>query len=110
MNSVNLKKGCAKRNHPSKFSVFRSRLHRDSLAYKSVKRSVINIRRSMLGVRCSTFNIFTVPAAWTFIWVTSPPRRVGTWLWNCLEMSLLRAFQPRVTLNPAYICAGNRSI
>jgi hypothetical protein len=57
------KKGCAKRNHPSKFSVFKSRLHHESLIYKSMKRSVINIRRSMLGVRCSMFNIFTVPTA-----------------------------------------------
>ena len=33
-----------------------------SLILKSIKRSVINIQRSMLDVRCSTFNLFTVPA------------------------------------------------
>jgi hypothetical protein len=43
------------RIHDSKFPVFRSRLQRDSLVLKSIKRSVINIRRSMLKVRCSTF-------------------------------------------------------
>jgi hypothetical protein len=31
-----------------------------SLVLKSIKRSVINIRRSMLDVRCSTFNLFAV--------------------------------------------------
>ncbi len=41
-------------------AVFRSRLQRDSLVLKQIKRSVINIRRSMLDVRCSTFNLFTV--------------------------------------------------
>jgi len=30
------------------------------LVLKSIKRSVINIQRSMLDVRCSTFNLFTV--------------------------------------------------
>jgi hypothetical protein len=34
----------------------------DSLVLKSMKRSVINIGRSMLDVRCSMFNLFTVPA------------------------------------------------
>jgi hypothetical protein len=47
-------------------AAFRSRLQRDSLALKSIKRSVINIGRSMLGVRCSTFNLFTVPAVKRF--------------------------------------------
>ena len=36
-------------------AVFRSRLQRDSLVLKSIKRSVINIR-------CSTFNLLAVPA------------------------------------------------
>ena len=39
---------------------FRSRLQRDSFVLKSIKRSVLNIRRSMLDFRCSTFNQFTV--------------------------------------------------
>ena len=34
-----------------------------SLVLKSIKRSVINIQRSMLDVRCSTFNLFTVSAS-----------------------------------------------
>ena len=29
--------------------------------FKSIKRSVINIQSSMLDVRCSTFNPFTIP-------------------------------------------------
>jgi len=37
-------------------AVFRLRLQLDSLVLKPIKRSVINIGRSMLGVRCSTFN------------------------------------------------------
>jgi len=32
------------------------------LVLKSTKRSVINIQPSMLDVRCSTFNLFTVSA------------------------------------------------
>jgi hypothetical protein len=48
-------------------AVFRSRLQRDSLVLKSIKRSVIDIGRSMLDVRCSTFNLFTVPARRSFI-------------------------------------------
>ena len=47
------------RNHPSKFCA--------SLVLKSIKRSAINIRRSMLDVRCSTFNLFAVPARRSFI-------------------------------------------
>jgi hypothetical protein len=45
--------------YPSKFcdSVFCG-----SLVLKSIKRSVINIERSILDVRCSTFNLFAVPA------------------------------------------------
>jgi hypothetical protein len=39
----------------------------DSLVLDSIKRSAINIRRSMLDVRCSMFNLFTVPARWSFI-------------------------------------------
>ena len=35
------------------------------LVLKSIKRSVINIQRSMLDVRCSTFNLFTVSASLT---------------------------------------------
>ena len=38
-----------------------------SLFLKSIKRSVVNIRRSMLGVRCSTFNLFTAPVRRNFI-------------------------------------------
>ncbi len=38
-----------------------------SLVLKSIKRSVINIRRSMLGVRCSTFNLIFVPTMCSFI-------------------------------------------
>jgi hypothetical protein len=38
-----------------------------SLIIKSIKRSVINIRPSMLDVRCSTFNLLTVPARQYFI-------------------------------------------
>jgi hypothetical protein len=51
------------RIYPSKFygSVFC-----DSLVLKQIKRSVINIRRSMLGVRCSTFNLFAVQARRSF--------------------------------------------
>ncbi len=76
MNSVNLKKRLSKANLPfeirfgclrqaqapstSQAAVFRSRLQRDALVLKSIKRSVINIRRSMLDVRCSTFDLFTV--------------------------------------------------
>jgi hypothetical protein len=77
MYSVNLKKdwatrgACAsgleayglealrERSYPSKFC--------GSLVLKSIKRSVINIGRSMFDVRCSTFNLFTVPARWSFI-------------------------------------------
>jgi hypothetical protein len=33
----------------------------DSRVLDSIKRSAINIRRSMLDVRCSTFNLFAVP-------------------------------------------------
>ncbi len=51
----------------SQAAVFRSRLQRDSLVLKQIKRSVINIRRSMLDVRCSTFNLFTVQARRSFI-------------------------------------------
>jgi hypothetical protein len=47
------------RSYPSKFC--------GSLVLKSIKRSVINIGRSMFDVRCSTFNLFTVPARWSFI-------------------------------------------
>ena len=59
------KKDWAKRIYSSKLcgSVFGG-----SLVIKSIKRSVINIQRSMLNVRCSTFNLFTVPATWSFIW------------------------------------------
>ena len=50
---------CAARAKPSfEIPVLRSLFQRDSLALKSVKRSVINIQRSMLDVRCSTFNLF----------------------------------------------------
>ena len=52
MYSDNLKKGCAKRIHPSKFC--------DSFVSKSKKRSAINIRRSMLDVRCWTFDVQSV--------------------------------------------------
>ncbi len=38
-----------------------------SLVIKSIKRSVINIRRSMLGVRCSTFKAFRQPGGVTAI-------------------------------------------
>jgi hypothetical protein len=59
MYSVNLKKDCAKRIYVSKFC--------DSLALKSIKRSVINIQRSMLDVQsvhCSGQAEFhTSPAA-----------------------------------------------
>ena len=48
------KKRLCKAKPPSKF--------RDSFVSKSIKRSAINIRRSMLDVRCSTFNLFAVPA------------------------------------------------
>ena len=34
----------------------------DPLVIKSIKRSVINIRRSMLDVRCSTFKLLTASA------------------------------------------------
>jgi hypothetical protein len=47
------------RIYPSKFC--------GSLVLKSIKRSVINIRCSMLDVRCSTFNLFTVPVRRSFI-------------------------------------------
>ena len=49
------------------FSVFRSCLQRDLFVSKSKKRSAINIRRSMLDVRCSTFNLFAVAARRSFI-------------------------------------------
>jgi hypothetical protein len=39
------------------------------LVLKSTKRSVINIQRSMLDVRCSTFNLFTIPARRSLIQV-----------------------------------------
>jgi len=45
-------------------AVFRSRLQRDLLVLKEIKRSAINIGRSMLDVRCSTFILITV---WTRI-------------------------------------------
>jgi len=41
-----------------------------SLVVKSIKRSVINIQRSMLGVRCSTFKSFSPPGGFT-----APARR-----------------------------------
>jgi hypothetical protein len=47
--------------------VFKSSLQRDSLVLKTIKRSVINIRRSMLDVQCSTFNLFIVSARRNFI-------------------------------------------
>jgi len=59
MYSVNLIKDLAKRGYPSEFC--------GALVLKSVKRSVINIGRSMLDVRCSMFNLFTVPAKRSFI-------------------------------------------
>ncbi len=40
-------------------AVYRSGLQRDSLVLKSIKRSVINIGRSMLDVRCSMFISFS---------------------------------------------------
>ena len=49
------------RFYPSKFSVFRSSLQRDSFASISKKHSVINIRRSMFDVRCSTFKAYSPP-------------------------------------------------
>jgi hypothetical protein len=52
-------------------TVLRSRLQRDSLVLKSIQRSVINIRCSMLDVRCSTFNHFTVPGRRSF--TRAPP-------------------------------------
>ena len=55
------------RGSSSQAAVFRSRLQRDSLILRSIKRSVINIRCSMLDVRCSTFNLFIVPARRSFI-------------------------------------------
>jgi hypothetical protein len=63
MYSVDLKKteqhatqalALRERSYPSKFC--------GSFVLKSIKRSVINIGRWMLDVRCSTFNLFTVPA------------------------------------------------
>jgi len=38
-----------------------------SLVLNSIKRSVINIQSSMLGVRCLTFNLITVPGSGSFI-------------------------------------------
>ena len=82
MNSANLIKDWAKRIYPSKFDSaeslgpesFNPELTTegpvagcDSLVLKSVKRSVINIQRSMLDVRCSTFNLFAVTARWSFM-------------------------------------------
>ena len=50
---------CAKQNHLSRFC--------DSFILDSIKRSAINIRRSMLDVRCSTFNLFSVPGRRSFM-------------------------------------------
>ena len=55
-----------------------------SLVLKSIKRSVINIQRSMLNVRCSTFNLFTVPATWSFtraFWVLGSGFKVQPCRW-----------------------------
>jgi hypothetical protein len=62
MYSVNLKKkteqhaaqapALHERIYPSKFC--------GSLVVKSIKRSVINIGRSMFDVRCSTFNLYAL--------------------------------------------------
>jgi len=75
MYAVNLKKDLAKRKQPSEFDstesfdpeFFNQELTTEGLAAgcgslvsKSIMRSVINIRRSMLDVRCSTLNSFTV--------------------------------------------------
>ena len=38
----------------------------DSLVLDSIKHGTINIRHSMLDVRCSTFNLFAVPASRSF--------------------------------------------
>ena len=51
----------------SQAAVFRSRIQRDCLVLKSIKRSVIQIRCSMLDVQCSMFNLFTVPTRRSFI-------------------------------------------
>jgi hypothetical protein len=76
MYSVNLKKGCAKQNHPSRFDsaesfdpeFFNPELTTEglvagwvSLVLDSIKRSAINIRRSMLDVRCSMFKAYSPP-------------------------------------------------
>ena len=81
MYSVNLKKGYAKQNHPARFDsaeLFDPEFFSpvltteglvagcDSLVLDSIKRSAINIRRSMLDVRCSTFNLLAVPARRSF--------------------------------------------
>ncbi len=62
MNSVNLKK--KNEQHAAQAPALRERIYPSkfcgSLVLKSIKRSVINIRCSMLDVRCSTFNLFTV--------------------------------------------------
>jgi hypothetical protein len=67
MNSVDLKKT---EQHAAQAPALRERIYLSkfygsvfcgSLVLKQIKRSVINIRRSMLDVRCSTFNLFTVP-------------------------------------------------
>jgi len=71
MYSVDLKKteqhatqalALRERSYPSKFDSTELVAGCGSLVLKSIKRSVINIGRSMLDVRCSTFNLFTVPA------------------------------------------------
>ena len=54
-----------------------------SLAIKSIKRSVINIQCSMLGVRCSTFKAFRPPGG-----VTAP-------VWRNLIRSFIRGFLHR---------------
>ena len=61
MNSVNLKKTEQSETTLRNLSAFGGFC--DSLVLKSIKRSVINIGRSMLDVRCSTFNLFTIPVS-----------------------------------------------
>jgi hypothetical protein len=55
------------RSYSSKFDSTELVAGCGSLVLKSIKRSVINIGRSMLDVQCSTFNLFTVPARRSFI-------------------------------------------
>jgi hypothetical protein len=65
MYSVNFKKKTEQ--HAAQAPALRERIYLwkfcGLLVLKSIKRSVINIQRSMLDVRCSTFNLFTVSAS-----------------------------------------------